>query len=94
MKNKKDFLIFRGGVYVTAYARRNLLEIVRKLDKYIVYCDTDSAKLIEGFDENVIIEYNQYVESKLKKISKLLKIDFEKYKPKDIKRKRTFNWYF
>lgn len=49
--------------------------------------DTDSIKLKEGFDENIINDYNKNVEKKLYKISKLLKINFENYKPKDKKGK-------
>ena len=81
----KGFLNFSTGVYVTAYARRNLLENVRKLDRWTAYCDTDSIKLAEGFDEKIILDYNKKVEEKLYKISKKLKIDFNEYKPKDQK---------
>lgn len=83
-KNKK-FLSFGYGVWVTAYARRNLLENVLKLDKYVVFCDTDSIKLVQGYDKNVINEYNNNVKEKLKKISKKKNIKFSKYSPKDIK---------
>ena len=44
-EKKKAFLSFAYGVWVTAYARNNLLKNVIKLDKYIIYCDTDSMKL-------------------------------------------------
>lgn len=77
-----------GGIYVTAYARRNLLENVRKLDKYVIYCDTDSIKLADGFDESIIENYNKQVKEKLENISKRLKINFEKYSPEDIKGKK------
>lgn len=44
-EKKKAFLSFAYGVWVTAYARNNLLKNVIKLDEYIIYCDTDSMKL-------------------------------------------------
>lgn len=44
-EKKKSFLSFAYGVWVTAYARSNLLKNVVKLDDYVVYCDTDSIKL-------------------------------------------------
>lgn len=46
-EKNKSFLSFSYGVWVTAYARNNLLRNVLKLDDYVVYCDTDSIKLIE-----------------------------------------------
>lgn len=45
-EKKKAFLSFSYGVWVTAYARFNLLSNVIKLDDKVVYCDTDSMKLI------------------------------------------------
>lgn len=39
------FLSFAYGVWVTAYARRNLLENALLLDEYSIYFDTDSIKL-------------------------------------------------
>lgn len=41
----KAFLSFAYGVWVTAYARRNLLENALSLDDWAVYFDTDSIKL-------------------------------------------------
>lgn len=73
------------GVWVTAYARFNLLSNVLKLDDYVLYCDTDSLKLVEGYDKKVIEDYNKKVIKKLEKVSNDLKIPFEKYSPKDIK---------
>ena len=85
-KEKKDaFLSFSFGVWITAWARFNLLSNLIKLDKYVVYCDTDSLKLKEGFDINVINDYNKSVEEKIKKVSKELEIDINKFKPKDTK---------
>ena len=86
-EKKRGFLSFAFGVWVTAIARRNLIENVIKLDKYVVYCDTDSMKLLEGFDKNVILEYNKFVENKIKFVSEKLKIDIKRYKPKDKKGK-------
>ena len=49
--------------------------------------DTDSIKLIQGYDKKVIEEYNKTVIRKIENVSKLLKIDINKYKPKDKKGK-------
>lgn len=85
-KEKKDaFLSFSYGVWVTAYARRNLLQTLLKLDDYMIYADTDSLKLKDGYDKNIILEYNNKVEEKISNICNRLKIDENLYKPKDIK---------
>ncbi len=84
-EKKKGFLSFAWGVWITAYARRNLLENVCKLDQYTVYCDTDSCKVIHGYDKNIILDYNKKVKNRINKISKLLNIPKSKYEPKDIK---------
>lgn len=84
-EEKQGFLSFAFGVWCTAYARSNLLKNLIKLDEYILYCDTDSLKLCEGYDKKVIYEYNNFVENKIKHVSKLLDIDIDKFAPVDSK---------
>ena len=84
-EKKKGFLSFSTGVWVTAWSRFNLLSNLVKLDKYNIYADTDSLKLIEGYDKNVINNYNNDVIERIKYVSKILNIPIEKYSPKDIK---------
>lgn len=86
-EKKQSFLSFAYGVWVTAYARNNLLQNVIKLDDYVVYCDTDSMKLLEGYDKKVIDDYNESVVKRIENVSKTLEIDINKYKPKDVKGK-------
>mgnify|MGYP004522065915 CR=1 FL=1 len=87
-EKKKAFLSFAYGVWVTAYARNNLLRNVIKLDEFVIYCDTDSMKLKQGYDKSVIDDYNKFVENKINRVSKLLNIDVERYAPKDSKGKK------
>ena len=84
-ERKKGFLSFSIGVWVTAYARNNLLSNLIKLDSHQVYADTDSLKLLNGYDKNVIDNYNKEVEERIEYVSKMLNIPIEKYSPKDIK---------
>ena len=84
-EKKKGFLSFSTGVWVTAWSRFNLLSNLVKLDKYNLYADTDSLKLAEGYDKNVILNYNEEVKERIKYVSKILDIPIEKYSPKDIK---------
>ena len=83
-EKKKSFLSFAYGVWVTAFARNNLLKNVVKLDEYVIYCDTDSIKLKQGYDKQVIEDYNKFVEEKIKYVSKTLEINYEKFAPTDI----------
>ena len=83
-EKRKSFLSFAYGVWVTAYARDNLLRRVIELDDYVIYCDTDSIKLKEGYKKEVFTKYNESVEQKIRFVSNILRIPFEKYAPKDI----------
>lgn len=84
-QKNRPFLSFSYGVWVTAYARRNLVENILKLDYHTIYCDTDSIKLAEGYDKNVIKEYNEKVVAKIKKVCKVLNLNFEDFCPEDVK---------
>ena len=84
-EKKKCFLSFAYGVWVTAYARNNLIKNAMKLDKYTAYMDTDSLKLTEDFDESIINDYNNFVERKIKHVSDSLNIPLENFAPTDSK---------
>ena len=83
----KGFLNFAWGIWVTAYARNNLLRRVIDLDEYVVYCDTDSIKCYPNYDKSVFDNYNKSVKEKIDKVSKILGITVEKYNPTDVKGK-------
>lgn len=80
---KKGFLSFAYGVWVTSYARYNLLSNVKLLDEYVVYCDTDSIKLVDGYDINVIYNYNKSVDDKISKVANFYDIDINRFSPID-----------
>ena len=82
---KRGFLNFAWGVWCTAYARANLLRRVLDLDQYVVYCDTDSCKVVQGYNKSVFEKYNQSVEDKIRKVSELRGIPYERFAPADIK---------
>lgn len=84
-EKKKAFLSFAYGVWVTAYARDNLLRRVIANDDYVVYCDTDSCKLVDGYDKSVFEDYNKQVEDRINFVCRVLKLDVNKYAPSDIK---------
>ena len=82
-EKQKAFLSFAYGVWCTAYARNNLLRNLIKLDEYVLYADTDSLKLKQGYDINVINNYNKFVENKINFVSKQLDIPISRFAPSD-----------
>ena len=74
-----------GGVWITSYARINLLKNVIKLDTNTIYCDTDSLKVFNNYDKTVIENYNKEVYNKIDKVCKDLQINKNRFCPKDIK---------
>ena len=83
-EKKKAFLSFSYGVWVTAYARDNLLRRLIELDPYVLYADTDSLKLKKGYNKKIFEDYNKSVEERIKFVSKILKIPFDKFAPEDV----------
>lgn len=83
-EKKKAFLSFAYGVWVTAYARNNLLRRVIDLDEYVIYCDTDSIKLKQGYDKKIIDDYNKTVIDRIEFVSEVLHIDKSRFAPVDI----------
>lgn len=87
--NKKDrFLYYPWGVWVTAYARKNLWEGIFNIGVDYVYSDTDSIKFLNYEKHKKFIEnYNKKCETKLKNMCNYMGVDFKKCKPKTIKGK-------
>lgn len=83
LKNKeyKNFLAYQHGVFITAYARRNLWEVIFKIDKDVVYVDTDSVKYI-GNHEQIFEDYNKKIVEKIKVSMSKLNIPFALTHPK------------
>lgn len=61
--NKKAFLLYAWGCWVTAWARLKLKEMINIVGDNFVYCDTDSVKFLVRDDYKRIVarieEYNQ-----------------------------------
>lgn len=89
-EEKAGFLSFSYGVWVCAWARNNLLENLIKLDKNVLYADTDSLKLFGNYDKNVIDDYNKSVIERIEKVCLERNIDINKFKPKDYKGKERW----
>ena len=81
-KSFATFLTPAYGVFVTAYARRNLWDNILQIDNDLVYADTDSLKFI-GEHTDVIEKYNKKALAKLRKAMKENSIDIELTHPAD-----------
>ena len=82
----KRFLYYAWGVWVTAYARRNLFTGILEFKEDYIYSDTDSIKVINIERHRKYIEtYNNNVIVKLKIAMEFQNLDFEMTRPKTIK---------
>lgn len=85
-KSSSRFLFYPWGVWVTAYARRNLFSgIIACQDDYI-YSDTDAIKIQNAEKYKAYFdEYNTRIIAQLKKACDFHKIDYAQIMPKTIK---------
>ena len=81
-KLSKTFGAFQFGVWVTAYARRNLWKGILALDYNVAYCDTDSIKYIDC-DTDFFERYNKEIEIRENMRADMLGIPRDKFCPRD-----------
>lgn len=85
-ESKRRFLFYPWGVWVTAYARRNLFTGIFEFGKDYVYSDTDSVKVRNYQNHMEYIEnYNRNCKKKLEAACQYHKIPFEMVEPETIK---------
>lgn len=77
-REKRYFLSYSWGCWVTAYARRNLWKCIESCDSSVLYCDTDSI-FVRGHHD--FTWYNEEVTNKLKTACEVNNLDFEKTHP-------------
>lgn len=84
--SKKRFLFYPWGVWVTAYARRNLFSGILACGNDYIYSDTDSIKILNPESHMDYINwYNERVMEKVDRASKFFRIDSTEYTPKNKK---------
>lgn len=84
--DKKRFLSYPWGVWVTAYARKNLFNGIVECGEDYIYADTDSIKLINYIKHDAWFQkYNEKLRERLQQIATEREIDFELFEPKTIK---------
>lgn len=78
-KSFRAFLPYQIGVFIPAYTRYHLLhDIVSKIDRNVLYCDTDSAKIINREEcLDIISEYNKFAAYKIGLAIKRYGLDYK-----------------
>ena len=81
-KNIKRFLFYPWGVWVTAYARRNLFTGIKSVADDFVYSDTDSIKYLNPEEhEQYFVAYNVNIVRKIEKAAEFHNISPEEFSP-------------
>lgn len=96
-ESRNRFLYYIWGIFVTAYARRNLFTGIHSVQDDYVYSDTDSIKLLNHeAHKDYFDTYNRMVEIKLKAACEYHGIEFNRVQPKtkEGKVKRLGVWDF
>ncbi len=81
-KDFTRFLFYPWGVWITAYARRNLWNGILEFGNDYVYADTDSIKAINmDKHQRFITDYNMNIRSKLYKMCRIYNISILNVEP-------------
>lgn len=82
-KDKKRFLFYAWGIFVTAFARKAIWNAIIECNEDYRYSDTDSVKFTNIEKHRPYFEnYNKQLEVRLRKVMALLNIPFDKCMPK------------
>lgn len=84
--NKRRFLCYQWGIWVTAYARRNLFSGIKEFGYDYIYSDTDSLKVL-NYERHMdyINKYNNGIKTKIKHALFYQNIPLELAHPKTVK---------
>ena len=84
--SRNRFLYYPWGIFVTAYARRNLFTAIIECGDDYIYSDTDSVKILHADRHQAYFDkYNGLVVKKLQLACKHHNIPFDMCQPKTIK---------
>lgn len=85
-RSKSRFLFYPWGIWVTAYARRNLFSGILELGKDYVYSDTDSIKGVNMNNHLKYIEqYNKKITEKMERSMIANGFDVSETRPRTVK---------
>ena len=86
-----QFLCYQWGVWITAWARYELLDCLLKINEDVIYCDTDSIKFVNlQKHQHIIEEYNSYIKTLLTNCLIHFNLDVNLLNPKDVKGNEHF----
>lgn len=86
--NTRRFLFYPWGIFVTAYARRNLWYGIRECEDDYIYSDTDSIKIINAEKHlEFIARYNHWITRRLERACVYNHIPVSRIRPKTVKGK-------
>lgn len=82
-KSRNRFLYYAWGVWVTAYARRNLWYGIISMGDDYIYSDTDAIKF-KNYDKHkpFIEDYNKHITSKITMMCNHYRLDYNRLEPK------------
>lgn len=81
--SRNRFLYYPWGLWVTAYARRNLWTGIKAIGNDYVYSDTDSLKMMNYEQhQGYITHFNETIISKMERVAKHHNLDFKAFSPK------------
>ena len=84
--SKNRFLFYPWGIYITAYARRNLFTAILATGDDYIYSDTDSVKIANGDKHKEYFStYNNEIVNKLKTACEYHKLPYSLCEPRTIK---------
>lgn len=82
----RRFLFYPWGVFITAYARRNLFYAIKECGDDYIYADTDSVKIMNPEKHNEFFnKYNNWITNRLEKAAKFHGINPKRLRPQTIK---------
>lgn len=85
-KSKNRFTFYPWGVFITAFARRNLWSGIFDFAEDYIYSDTDSIKCINREKHiDYINKYNDVITEKLHKMGDYYHINYDEFSPKTVK---------
>ena len=85
-EDKARFLFYLWGIFVTAYARRNLFSGIKEFKGDYIYSDTDSIKVVNVDKHKDYIEkYNKWITDKLIAMCKIHGFSPDRIAPRTVK---------
>lgn len=85
-KSKNRFLFYPWGIFITAYARRNLFTAIHAVKDDYIYSDTDSVKITNGHKHELYFRtYNTELTQKLREACKYHNLPYSLCEPTNIK---------